>query len=504
MTLDLSDNLRIRFILRAHDGRIIASATSNPIKITDDHKTETKGNPRAGVGKATPAKPPARPRKGRNSAASSRLQSPVPSEGESVQSASEAGAVFQKQTPQVRAGKPYERPAPPPPPRPPWTDPYWNGLQLVGDYGASPADPAADFFRYRQSSSIHSSTSMSQPMMDRIPNHASPFAPAGNPSFGPRMHFYGAVSPQTPQRPDFSGFTSMSASASIPSSGLHSASSSNVVSPMSRLMPLGDEDTRRMVPNALLPSELDQAFHMAAMHEPDLWESMMPTLSPEGGQREVANNLANGFDGAFDTSSHGSFPSSTSALSNGMPSGSLSSNSGLLPDSLENFLDYSGGNEQNSFQPSFLTDSPNSFPVGNDLSLGLQIRSDEQISETLPAMQPPAPGPPLHAVDSFSGFPVIMDLFPPEGPISGGTKVCIPGGPFAPDTTILFGGHIATVETNASNFIVVVSPPACLEGYVAVTIQGVPTTSNAPSKYFRYTPMDTEACVYVRSSLSAC
>ena len=101
---------RVQFTFRLRTGEIIVSAMTPPIRITDDHKTDVTKPKVPSVSAGT------RPRKsqGRASVASSRPHSPTLSEAESIQSVSEAGAVKQKQTPQVRT-KPYERPANPAP-----------------------------------------------------------------------------------------------------------------------------------------------------------------------------------------------------------------------------------------------------------------------------------------------------------------------------------------------------------------------------------------------------
>ena len=96
--MTLANKVRIKFTLRTYDGRILATSMTKPIRITDDHKTDTKAKPKP-IAIEGPPQPAVARRKARPNVtlmASSRPQSPSPSEAESVQSfqsLGEAGAV---------------------------------------------------------------------------------------------------------------------------------------------------------------------------------------------------------------------------------------------------------------------------------------------------------------------------------------------------------------------------------------------------------------------------
>jgi len=334
-----ADPSRIRFTLRTYDGRIIATSQTDPIKITDDHKTD-KVKPLL-EGAAVPSMP--RTRRGRASAASSRRQSPVRSEVEIVQSRSEAGAVLQRQTPSARAGKPYERPAP-----------YsLNGLHSADSYpGALPSEHPT-YRRQHSSSSLHSMSSMiGIPPPADITRPIPQYATNDFPIFE-QPHVHGSVSPGSLRRPHLDGFTAMDGTTSYPSSAAHSANSSNVASPTSQYMGLGPDDLMggHQMQSA---NELIQALNFASLtdfaqhQQPSPQAPMISGFHPDHTDIDMTNVLGDSYNQSGHASFASSFTDDVSGFSAGFPEGSLFSESGLVPeaDDMTNFLDFTGGQEQ--------------------------------------------------------------------------------------------------------------------------------------------------------------
>lgn len=504
--------IRIRFTLRTYDGRVIATAEISPIKITDDHKTDGKVKPRVeGMTSSQPQPAVPRARKGRQSAASSRRQSPAPSEGESVPSMSEAGAVSQKQTPHVRAGKPYERPA--------LQSPIHGSLPTEGFSGALPFDYSR-YGRQHSASSIHTTASMSAlPNQSEMANAMPRAGSAEFPVFD-QPQGRGTVSPGALRHPRFNGFIAMDGTTSFPSSAAHSAASSNAASPISQFIPLGEDDLL-MNGHQLSPTELMQALQFATLPTmAQLDQSQMISGFPSNHiDIDMANAVGDSFDHIFDTSSHASLASSyndnVSAFSGGFPEGSLFSESGLVPESddMSNFLDFSSGQDQTLSRPSFSADSlvaesgqqqsidqPSSFveshfgsPNANSIPRQSPAERNPQVSDMLVSLSPTPYGPPpAQIMPPPSNAPTITTVIPAEGPVAGGTTVAIIGDHFSPDLVILFGGRTAKLERVSPTFIQCLSPPAHAACVVQVTIQGVWRLPESPPSYFKYNMMDTD------------
>lgn len=477
-----ADECRIKFTLRTFDGRIIASATTDPIRITDDHKTDTKTKVVGGA--TTQAAVPRR--KGRQSAASSRLQSPVPSEGESVQSVSEAGAMLQRQTPHARAGKPYERP--------PSQSPAM-GLVTGGLPPPTPAAPAAPempamptYHRQHSSGSIHSVASMSalpvQSQDDRWSRASSTDFP----------DIAGTVSPNALRRPNFS-FTALNGVNQFSASAPQSASSSNVASPVAGFHPLNDDALYLGDPNQS-PVSLVSAFaglnalnlqQVQPQQQTQTQQHSAPMLF-DNADVDMSSAMSSGLDGLFDTSSQTSFASSVGGASAFLDNRSLASysQSGLPPDSgMENFLDYSGGEEMaNLAHPFPSTISPPGGaaipPLPFDMDpLAVSDSPSAALQELLASMSQPSPN-----------APVITHVIPAEGPVAGGITVAVAGQRFTPGVVVMFGSRVAKTTFVAEGFVQCTLPPAIQAGDVEVTVQGAVRFDAAQT--FKYTGMDKE------------
>jgi hypothetical protein len=530
---------RIKFSLRTPDGTIVATSFTDPIRITDDHKTDTKVKARSD---AVP-----RGRKGRASAASSRRQSPAPSEGESVQSLSEAGALMQKQTPSVR-GKPYDRP--------PSQSPAMGTGNLPFDLMMS-TDGNAErprFGRQQSSSSLHSGGSMAAlPLPSEMEGYADFSFDQVN-----------TVSPGALRRPNF-GFTALDGGYGA-SSATHSASSSNVASPVAGLRPLADD--------------------MLMMHD-----AMASPQSPGGfsglqnghglgnylADQDISQTLTTAMDGLFDVSSRNSLASSSfndAASNSGFSAfrdgaSGYYSDSGVVPEdmdlSMEGFLDFSGGEGQGLAGPAF-SQSP-AIPFNLDLGqsplsgqgrglsplsqngaygyqppdggLGHDADAQAQIQDILSsfsqnreasasptsAFNPLSPQalhqsaspqtfmntqvqPQVHAPMHASGpipqqpprdlafdippQPLVSHVIPAEGPMAGGTQVAVAGQRFSPGMTVMFGSRVAKTMVISETFCTCELPPAAEPGLVDVAVQGALRVAGEKVETFRYLGMDRE------------
>jgi hypothetical protein len=447
--------------LRDFDGRIIASSTTDPIRITDDHKTDTKTKSLSNGAQAAVPR-----RKGRQSAASSRLQSPDPSEGESVQSVSEAGALMQKQTPHVRAGKPYERP--------PSQSPAIGVIP-----GGLPAE-APRFHRQHSSGSVHSVTSL-----PTMPVQDDQWSRASSTDF---QDLVGTVSPNALRRPNFS-FTALNESnqsTQFPASASQSAASSNVASPVAAFQPL-NENALFLGDPTQSPVSLSSAF--AGLNALNLQQShsSAPMLF-DSVDVDMSSALTSGFDGLFDTASQASFASSmgTSGVSGFLDNRSLASysQSGLPPDSnMENFLDFSGGEEQNLAHPFPSAISPPGGAVIPPLPFDMDPLATHSPSAALQEMLASIAQPSPNA-------PVITHVIPAEGPVAGGITIAVAGQRFTPGVVIMFGGRVAKTTFVAEGFVQCTLPPAAEAGEVEVSVQDAIRLDAAQT--FKYTGMDKE------------
>ena len=500
----MTDGCRVKFTLRRHTGEVIATATTPPIRITDDHKTDAKAKPRIEGMTSTVAQPAvSRARKGRASAASSRRVSPVPSDVESVQSMSEAGAVVQKQTPHARVGKPYERPS---------TQSPLNGTASLD--GTYPLD-MPNFHRAISSTSVHSAASLSAlPQIDVMAQPQPRVPSAEYPLFDRGTVSPGLVSPGALRGPRFD-FTPMGGDNGLPPSSSHSVTSSNVASPITCPMTLGGHDELLFSEDGPSPIDLIRAPNFSSLNnlgrqqqQPQLY-SGNPSDSAD---IEMSHAISSGLDNIFDTSSHASLATSfnddTSAYSTALPDGSMFSDSGVVPDDMQNFLDFTGGEGEatapNLSQPNFFTrsGSPPMPPLNNsrDLSPGHRMDQDRQIDEMLATLarvqtQSQSQSQPMGGVpppQPAPNAPIISTVIPSEGPMAGGTTVAIIGANFSPGLVVLFGDRTAKLERVDPTFIQCQAPPAALPGFVEISIAGVPKFPGSAPSLFKYNMMDTD------------
>lgn len=431
---------RIKFIVRTRDGRILGSDMTDPIRITDDHKTD-KAKPRLEMSRAPPV---SRSRKG-TSAMSSRRTSPAASD-DSLQSFSETGAVVQKQAPHART-KPYERPH-------------------VG--------------RQHSASSIHSAASLSAlptnnfpdipPSSAEWPNVLNqPQPPATNINL--RRPFPGTM---TPLNGDTLSFTS---------SNPPSVHSSAVQSPLS-LQPMLDHDD--------IPNELASRFSALGQNVAQTQPMAFPSTDPmlfDGidGFSGQFNAMPNDSQDLFSASSYtSSFASDHSGL--GLYNAdSVFSDSGLRPESTD---------DENDQMMNYLTIPDGGDSLNQPFGLPVQPNHSAPMNNFSSIPAPMAAAPALPAVPMASSMPpqpapMISAVIPPNGPMSGGPDIAIIGMNLPAGAVILFGGRPA--ETKASNPAVVqcILPPGIAPGQVAVTIQGY--GPQAVSGLFTYDGVTKEA-----------
>lgn len=466
---------RIKFTLRTFDGRIIASEMTHPIKITDDHKTDAKSKPRVDRFVAAGGPQAPRSRKGRMSTASSQRVSPAPSESE-VSVTSEVGAVTQKQTPQVRQGKPYERP--------PSQSPAVSTSALPFDFMNQEAQ------RPRLSRQASASSYASQPDIT---------------NWTPDALQQPTVSPDALRRPNFAGMSAMtnlnaalsnpSSHASSPNPGLNGMNGSGL-----GMNGLGSGE--------LYNSDLNSSHHsldlsaLTAAQNP-LFANQQRPPQDDVDMANVATELENML---FGGSSHASVSSSSyqddhssSVFSGFNNQGSIFSESGLPPDNtLDDMIDYSGGESSNGISPmQGLSLSP-TVGMGNlDLGTGPtpftqpgslpHVQSNDHEAQTRALLA-------LLAQQQVQSqpVPVVSHVIPSEGDMAGGTPVAIAGRLFQPDTVILFGGRPAITTYVTDSFLQCTLPPSPTPGDVEVTVQGSMKDPTVPAMMFRYLGMDKE------------
>ncbi|GMK55321.1 hypothetical protein CspeluHIS016_0203770 [Cutaneotrichosporon spelunceum] len=474
---------RIKFTLRTFDGRIIASEMTHPIKITDDHKTDAKSKPRADRFAAVGGPQPTRSRKGRMSTASSQRVSPTPSESE-MSVTSEVGAVTQKQTPQVRQGKPYERP--------PSQSPAVQTSALPFDFLNQ-----AENQRPRLSRQVSSSSYVSQPDIT---------------NWTPDAVQQSTVSPDALRRPNFAGMTPMTNINSMSNPSSHAPSPNPARNGMGGalgVMGLGSTD---MFNNDIhVPHQGLDLSALGAAQNPQLFANQQqPMPQHDVDMANVATELENMlmFSGG---SSHASVTSSSyrddhsSVFSGFNNQGSIFSDSGLPPEnssSLDDMIDYSGGESTSAISPMHGLNLSPAVGMGS-LDLGRspfpQAGSQPHINSNnnnandheaqtrallaLLAQQQQVPTQPV---------PVVSHVIPAEGDMAGGTPVAIAGRLFQPDTVIVFGGRPAITTYVTDSFLQCTLPPSPTPGDVEVTVQGHLKDPTVPAMLFRYTGMDKE------------
>nr|ODN92410.1 suppressor protein SPT23 [Cryptococcus depauperatus CBS 7841] len=499
---------RIKFTLRAHDGRIIASSITKPIRITDDHKTDTKSRSKT-VSNITslngPVQPPVPRRKARASAtsvvSSSRAHSPTPSESESVQSfqsLSEAGAVLQKQTPNVRAGKPYERPTPhvqtpSGPSAAPSPDVIQQPLQVPSPMSYVTNQMAGLPFSVVPNESASTHTQSQQVQTHQSSMHLNDIN---------MSQLVNTVSPQDLRGPQFNG-----TNPNVPHSSGGSVASSTGGSPRSQMLGLAREELANnggVFSQSFLTS-LNQLNNQDISH--GTMQGQGPMLYNRGETEDgMVNLISNGFDDLLNRSASISSRASISSVDNDQGSmfsgwdgrsSAIFSQSGLPPDStvveesdeMEKYLDYTGECQQQLSQgqglasPSISTGFPGLLDTLrlNQNSQAQSVQPQASISSSSARTQPQ---------------PSITHVIPGEGPMAGGSTIAIAGQHFSPGMVIVFGQRPAATEFVNGGFMQCRLPPSAFAGVVEVTIQGFGSgvVPGAGTKMlFTYTDMEKDA-----------
>ena len=317
-------------------------------------------------------------------------------------------------------------------------------------------------------------------MTSIMPVDNSPYQPFGQ--LGPA----GNLSPTyNPQAFDFSGFDgSVFESNAYPASASQSAPSSNLASPLSQAINLGPDNIMLSgnLPQSPTPDFLN-ALSYNTLPNLDQQHQQLPApmFSPFGGQNMPLNHMPHTFENIFETSSQASFPSEHTGYSSNIPDGSLFSDSGVVPDEMQGFLDLTGGEGE--------AQSPVA-PVMPTLS------QDEQTRQMLLA----AIGQHQRATSNGLAIPPqmiptgprISTIIPAEGPMAGGTTVAVIGMDFVPGSVVLFGDRAAKVQVVQPGFIQCQAPPAAVPGMVEVSISGVMRQPGTDVQYYKYSMMDTD------------
>lgn len=417
---------------------------------------------------------------------SSRRTSPAPSEAESIQSLSEAGAVLQKQTPQVRAGKPYERPS----------DPLFP-MQ-------SPT-----FRRHNSSTSLHSMTSISSaPVVPNFEQSNGALFSADWPASAETLNQgMNNVPLRRPLFPGNGGFTPINGANPFGVAAPQSMAASHVASPAGLHSALTEgpnllgEGANPDLSAALI-SQLGQFVQNPGQtlsinsEDPTLFthdytsqfQTLGQTLSPTS---FASNSFHDGTSSSF---------SSQSALGLQTGEGSYTTSEGEEGD-MENYIDFSGGDLQlhQPFASPPLGAIPNHLPFDFTTDLSLrdqsgsmsprrQMEQNSQLAEMLRAFNPSSvPAPPPQ-----QPTPTINLVIPANGPMVGGIPVAIGGANFTTTTRVLFGGRPAETNFQAPSLLTCVLPPSTTAGQVEVTIQDVTRPLNVPAQSFTYDRMDEE------------
>ncbi|KAL7419552.1 SPT3 Dosage dependent suppressor of Ty-induced promoter mutations-like protein [Cryptotrichosporon argae] len=438
---------RIKFTLRTHDGRVVATETTHPIKITDDHKTESKG----GKPKTVAVQ---RARKARQSTISSSRQSPAPSESE-LSVASDIGAIISKRD--VRPGKPYQRP------------PSQSPAQLTTNL---PLELGFDRAYAR-------------------PHAAAATADISN--WVPSANAQTTVSPGVLRQPAFSP----TFNTNFQSLGLN-LSPVPAQQPLPPSLGLVQPSTQNLFPDLMSPPV---GLDLASLGL-DLQSPTAPVLFNNERDDVDMSTMASDLDNLyFAGSSHTSVSSSCQDDSFSQFNGSLYSNSGLPPDSvLDDMIDYSGGESQGMLSP--VQHMSTLSPLQSQ-----PIHIPDLFPLPEPQVVPQQPIPPTMSQEAFDAqallvqylqqqqaqaAPVISHVIPAEGHMSGGTSVAVAGRLFTPETVIVFGGRPAITSFVSDGFVTCILPASPQPGDVEVTVQGVIRDQATPPMLFKYTGMDKE------------
>ncbi|WVQ74647.1 hypothetical protein IAR50_004248 [Cryptococcus sp. DSM 104548] len=534
---------KIKFTLRTYDARIIASAFTKPIRITDDHKTDTS-KPRATKALTNaltasssaldgPAQAPVSRRKARPSVAGStasvstsvsRQQSPTPSESESVQSfqsLSEAGAVMQKQTPSART-KPYERPQPQAQVQAPQQAPSpvsYITNQMAGLPSANfhttlgqmpPANPEA----LQHAHQLRQSTSPQRPLstdldMSQVFNTVSPHALRG---------------PQFTQQLAGNNLNDHRSSAS-------SVASSAAASPRTSYQGLGDGmlnnnmfnhnifDSMRIVGNQQptgVPGQDLNGPMLYPGHENDLatlmssnFSHLLSSTAVDSSRNSIASSIDNDGASSSAASAWSGWDDRSSAMfsQSGLPPGStvvddfeglgvgmspgdmgpMGAGSAAEGEDMEKYLDYP--TEQQGPAQSGGLGSPArgvNFPglPFDNLQNQYQPHPNSHYASPAPqAAQPQTPAPPQ---------PTITDVIPEQGPMAGGPMIAVGGTDFQPGMVVLFGQRAAVTVFQSSGFMKCKLPPSPYAEVVDVTIQGVGTGTRPQDRKTKFAYQDME------------
>ena len=347
------------------------------------------------------------------------------------------------------------------------------------------------------------------------PPHTSSFQTFGQ---FPQASASSTLSPNIyqPQAFDFSNFDgSLFESNGYPPSASQSAPSSNLASPLSQAVSLGRDDL--MLSGNLPQSPNGFMNYFNSLPSLDLSRPQQPIQPPSSAFSPYGNrlmdvdmaNLANAnFNNIFEVNSHhpSDFTDSHSAYSSQLPDGSLFSDSGLVPDEMQGFLDLTGG--EGEAMPSSISANAFGSPLSNSFSspsnrpsslspdahtrqmvlAALGQHGAAQHMPNMPVVPPPQPAP---------DAPRIATIIPAEGPVAGGTTVAVIGMNFAPGTVVLFGDRAAKVQVVQPGFIQCQAPPSAIAGVVEVSIGGVLHPQDLPPQLYKYNMMDTDLYVYL-------
>ena len=318
-----------------------------------------------------------------------------------------------------------------------------------------------------------------------------------------------------PQPFDFSNFDgSLFEANAYPPSASQSAPSSHLASPLSQPVSFGRDDL--MLSGNLPQSPNGFMNYFNTLPPLDLSQAQQSALPPSSAFSAYGNRLMDvdmsnpanaNFDNIFEINSQpADFTDSQSAFSSNLPDGSLFSDSGLVPDEMQGFLDLTGG-EGEPVQPNMPANVFGS-PLSNSLSSPMSNRPSSlspdahtrqmllnalgqhgaNQSMNMPVVPPPQPAP---------DAPRIATIIPAEGPVAGGTTVAVIGMNFAPGTVVLFGDRAAKVQVVQSGFIQCQAPPSAMAGVVEVSIGGVLRPQDQPPQFYKYNMMDTDLYVYL-------
>ena len=431
---------------------------------------------------------------------------------------------MQKQTPSARIGKPYDRP--------PSLSPLTGTLPMDS---AFPNALPIDALSYRRTPSMTSMTPLGALSLHNLSQNdiMSQSANFGQGMFDNPTN--GTVSPGVLRQPAFD-FGTFTRGASNPPSG----TSYNVASPMSNNRQL-EHDPLLFAGDVNSPNRLS-AF--GSLHDLEHQQRLRDTVpAPMMGYQanadmEMSNAISSSLDNIFDTSSHASVASSfnddASFFSTNLPEGSLFSDSGLVPEDMQGFLDFTGGEgDTQPVQPNFYNEPVPAPP----LSPQAQAAQDRQVDSILAILaqheqsfqQVAQPEQPLHNANPLPNLnlgnnsaaldqllarlvqaqsqtqrmaapppqppanpPTINKVFPAEGLVAGGTAVALLGSNFTPGIVILFGDRTATIQRVESGYIECMIPPAASPGVVEVSIADVTRNPGTQPVLFNYITMEMQ------------